>query len=63
MRDNAINKKSDEKQSDKVREPIRKSRVRKTPEAGADKPSPAHRSGNPINRAYNGRGLILDSRK
>jgi hypothetical protein len=52
--------KSDEKQSNQVTE---KKLRKKRPEAAADEPSRAHRSGNPIGRAYNGRDLILDSRK
>jgi hypothetical protein len=59
MRDNATDKKSDGKQSDEGKEPIAKAEGKRR----ADEPSRAHRSGNPIGRVYNGRGLILDSRK
>ena len=51
LRDNATDKKSDEKQSNEATE---KKVRKKTRDADAEKPSPAHRSGNPIGRAYNG---------
>jgi hypothetical protein len=63
MRDNATDKKRDKKQSEEGKEPIAKAALKKTPDAGAVERSPAYRSGNPIGRAYNGRGLILDSHK
>jgi hypothetical protein len=42
---------------------IAKAALKKTPDAGAVERSPAYRSGNPIGRAYNGRGMMLDSHK